>query len=72
MHGFELVAIAVAPSDFHDFFEVAAGHRKHAVNRARGNFLSSLSSLLSFPCSLPSALGPEMTPPEAPSGGNMV
>ena len=72
MQGFELEAISVPVADFQNFFEVATGHRKNAVNRARGNFLSSLFSLLSFPCSLPSALGPEMRPQEVPSGGGMV
>ena len=52
MQGFELAAISVAPSDFHNFFEVATGHRRNAVNRAGGHFLSSLFSLLSFLCSV--------------------
>ena len=56
MQGFELAAISVAPSDFHNFFEVATGPCKNAVNRACGHFLSSLFSLLSFLCSLPSSL----------------
>ena len=47
MQGFELAAISVPPSDFHNFFEVATGHRRNAGNRAGGNFLSSLFSLLS-------------------------
>ena len=66
MQGFELAAISVPPSDFHNFFEVATGHRRNAGNRAGGHFLSSLFSLLSFLCSLPSALGLEMRPPEVP------
>ena len=56
MQGFELAAISVAPSDFQNFFEVATGPCKNAVNRACGHFLSSLFSLLSFFCSLPSSL----------------
>ena len=56
MQSIELVAISVAPSDFHNFFEVVTGHYKNAVNRAGGHFLSSLFSLLSFLCSLPSSL----------------
>ena len=50
MQGFELAAISVPPSDFHNFFEVATGHRRNAGNRAGGHFLSSLVSLLSFLC----------------------
>ena len=46
----------MAPSDFQNFFEVATGPCKNAVNRACGHFLSSLFSLLSFFCSLPSSL----------------
>ena len=38
----------MAPSDFHNFFEVATGPCKNAVNLACGDFLSSLFSLLSF------------------------
>ena len=34
MQGFELAAISVPPSDFHNFFEVATGHRRNAGNRA--------------------------------------
>ena len=56
MQGFELAAISEAPSDFHNFFEVATGPCKNAVNLAGGPFLSSLFSLLSFLCSLPSSL----------------
>ena len=52
MQGFELAAISVPPSDFHNFFEVATGHRRNAGNRAGGHFLSSLFSLLSFLCSV--------------------
>ena len=52
MQGFELEAISVPPSDFHNFFEVATAHRRNAGNRAGGNFLSSLFSLLSFLCSV--------------------
>ena len=44
------------PSDFQNFFEVATGPCKNAVNLACGDFLSSLFSLLSFLCSLPSSL----------------
>ena len=48
------------PSDFQHFFEVATGPCKNAVNLACGHFLSSLFSLLSFLCSLPSSLlGPD-------------
>ena len=54
MQGFELAAIAVALSDFHNFFEVATGHRRNAVNRAGGHFLSSLFSLFSALFPLPS------------------
>ena len=50
MQGFELEAFSVPPSDFHNFFEVATAHRRNAGNRAGGNFLSSLFSLLSFLC----------------------
>ena len=56
MQGFELAAISVAPSDFHNFLEVATGPCKNAVNLAGGPFLPSLFSLLSFLCSLPSSL----------------
>ena len=56
MQGFELAAISVAPSDFQNFFEVATGPCKNAVNLACDHFLSSLFSLLSFLCSLPSSL----------------
>ena len=56
MQGFELAAISVAPSDFHNFFEVATGPCKNTVNLAGGPFLSSLFSLLSVLCSLPSFL----------------
>ena len=52
MQGFELAAISVPPSDFHNFFEVATGHRRNAGNRAGGHFLSSLFSLFSAPSSL--------------------
>ena len=52
MQGFELAVISVPPSDFHNFFEVATGHRRNAGNRAGGHFLSSLFSLLSFLCSV--------------------
>ena len=52
MQGFELEAISVPPSDFHNFFEVDTAHRRNAGNRAGGNFLSSLFSLLSFLCSV--------------------
>ena len=72
MQGFELAAISVAVADFQNFFEVATGHRRNAVIRAGGHFLSSLFSLLSSLCSLPSALGPEMRPPEVPTPGGMV
>ena len=72
MQGFDLVAISVAVADFQNFFKVATGHRRNAVIRAVGHFLSSLFSLLSFLCSLPSALGSEMRPPEVPTGGGMV
>ena len=51
MQGFELAAISVPPSDFHNFFEVATGHRRNAVNRAF-SLLSSLFSLFSAPSSL--------------------
>ena len=56
MQGIELAVISVAPSDFQNFFEVATGPCKNAVNLAGGDFLSSLFSLLSFLCSLPSSL----------------
>ena len=56
MQGFELAAISAARSDFQNFFEVATGPCKNAVNLACGHFLSSLFSLLSFLCSLPSSL----------------
>ena len=46
----------MATSDFQTFFEVATGPCKNAVNLACGDFLSSLCSLLSFLCSLPSSL----------------
>ena len=52
MQGFELAAISVPPSDFHNFFEVATGHRRNAGDRAGGSFLSSLFSVLSFLCSV--------------------
>ena len=52
MQGFELAAISVPPSDFHNFFEVATGHRRNAGNRAGGHFLSSLFSLFFAPSSL--------------------
>ena len=52
MQGFELAAISVPPSDFHNFFEVATGHRRNAGNRAGGHFPSSLFSLFSAPSSL--------------------
>ena len=58
MKGFELAAISVAPSDFHNFFEVATGPCKNAVNLAGGPFLSSLFSLLSSLFSLLSSLFP--------------
>ena len=54
MQGFELAAISVAPSDFHNFFEVATGPYKNAVNLAGGPFLSSLFSLFSALFPLPS------------------
>ena len=38
----------MATSDFQNFFEVATGPCKNAVNLACGHFLSSLFSLLSF------------------------
>ena len=56
MQRIELAAISVAPADFDDFFEVVTGLCKNAVNQAGGHFLSSLFSLLSFLCSLPSSL----------------
>ena len=46
----------MAPSDFHDFFEVVTGHYKNAVNQAGGHVLSSVFFLISFLCSLPSSL----------------
>ena len=58
MQGFEFAAISVPPLDFHNFFEVATGHRRNAGNRAGGHFLSSLFSLLSSLFSLLSSLGP--------------
>ena len=58
MKGFEIAAIPVAPSDFHNFFEVATGLSRNAVNRAGGHFLSSLFSLLSSLCSLLSSIPP--------------
>ena len=56
MQWIELAAISVAACDFQNVFEVATGPCKNAVNLACGDFLSSLFSLLSFLCSLPSSL----------------
>ena len=65
-----MAAISVAPSDFQNVFEVATGTCKTEGNLAGGHFLSSLFSLLSFLCSLPSSLfGAEPFPPlPAPLG----
>ena len=41
MQGFELAAISVAVADFQNFFEVATGHRRNAVNRAGGSFVAA-------------------------------
>ena len=46
----------MAVSDLQNFFEVATGHRRNAVIRACGHVLSSLFSLLSSACFLPSRL----------------
>ena len=51
-----MAAISMATSDFQNFFEVATGPCENEVNLACGDFLSSLFSLLSFLCSLPSSL----------------
>ena len=57
MQGFELAAISVPPSDFHNFFEVATGHRRNAVIRAGGHLRGHLGFAKHFPGALASTPG---------------
>ena len=62
MQRFCFAVISVALSDFRNCFEMAMEPSKNARNLSGSNCFSSQLSLLSFLCSLPSALGPEMKP----------
>ena len=57
MQGFELAAISVSPSDFHNFFEVATAHRRNAGNRAGGDLVGHLGFANLFPRVLGSTQG---------------
>ena len=52
MQGFELAAISVPPSDFHNFFEVATGHRRNAGIRAGGHLRGHVGFAKHFPGAL--------------------
>ena len=57
MQGFELAAISVAVADFHNFFEVATGHRRNAGIRAGGHLRGHLGFAKLFPVALASTQG---------------